>query len=96
MARNKGDPNWPAWYYGPAGEAKVFQSEAEVPQGWLDAPGKHYDPTPPIAPAPDTSLPLTRKQVLAGLSKRGVKFNPRLSTRELYDTFIAVIETDGQ
>lgn len=30
--------SWPAWYYGPNGEAEIFQSKAEVPTGWKDHP----------------------------------------------------------
>ena len=25
---------WPAWRYGPDGEAEIFNSEEEVPPGW--------------------------------------------------------------
>jgi len=35
------DPRkWPAWYYGPAGEAAIFERPEDVPAGWADAPGK--------------------------------------------------------
>lgn len=30
--------SWPAWYYGPKGEADIFQSKTEVPSGWKDHP----------------------------------------------------------
>lgn len=29
---------WPAWRYGPKGEAEIFNSAEEVPKGWKDAP----------------------------------------------------------
>lgn len=29
---------WPAWFYGPDGERKVFQGPDEVPEGWQDSP----------------------------------------------------------
>lgn len=32
---------FPSWYYGPNGEAEIFQSADEVPEGWLDHPSKH-------------------------------------------------------
>lgn len=38
--------NWPAWRYGPSGEAQIFQREADVPKGWKDSPGK-------LPPAPE-------------------------------------------
>lgn len=28
--------DWPAWRYGPAGEAEIFNSPGEVPEGWTD------------------------------------------------------------
>lgn len=34
---------WPGWFYGPNGEAEIFQSEDEVPKGWLDHPAKFAD-----------------------------------------------------
>lgn len=33
--------NWPAWYFGPDGESKIFTSIDDVPEGWLDHPSKH-------------------------------------------------------
>lgn len=35
--------NWPAWRYGPNGEARIFKSASEVPEGW----GKHPTPAAP-------------------------------------------------
>ncbi len=35
------EENWPAWYYGPNGEAEIFESVDDVPEGWLDHPSKH-------------------------------------------------------
>ncbi|MEL6568183.1 MAG: hypothetical protein AAFQ22_07175 [Pseudomonadota bacterium] len=29
---------WPAWRYGPNGEAQIFQGPDEVPEGWADTP----------------------------------------------------------
>lgn len=37
---------WPAWRYGPKGEAAVFESEADVPKGWHDHPSKHAEKAP--------------------------------------------------
>lgn len=37
------DEEFPRWFYGPNGEADVFQSADEVPEGWLDHPSKHED-----------------------------------------------------
>lgn len=29
---------WPAWRYGPNGEAEIFNSAEEVPKGWGETP----------------------------------------------------------
>lgn len=29
---------WPAWYYGPNGEAEIFNALEEVPPGWSSDP----------------------------------------------------------
>lgn len=29
---------WPAWKYGPNGEAQIFESEDDVPEGWGSFP----------------------------------------------------------
>lgn len=36
----KEKPHWPGWFYGPNGEAEIFQSRDEVPKGWEDHPSK--------------------------------------------------------
>jgi hypothetical protein len=43
---------WPAWMYGPNGEARVFARAEEVPAGWSEAPGKL--PTQPVSLMSDT------------------------------------------
>lgn len=42
---------WPAWRYGPGGEAKVFQRIEDVPVGWVDTP----QPAQESEELPDTS-----------------------------------------
>lgn len=32
--------SWPAWRYGPGGQAQIFHSPEEVPEGWEDHPQK--------------------------------------------------------
>lgn len=34
---------WPSCRYGPNGESAIFNSEDEVPKGWLDHPAKFAD-----------------------------------------------------
>ena len=56
---------FPAWFTGPEGERKKFNSEAEVPPGWFD-PGskvgqaviaKAAAPAPEPIPAPEPAAP---------------------------------------
>lgn len=44
------DETWPSWRYGPNGEARVFQSAEDVPEGWVDHPSLVR--IPPAAPVP--------------------------------------------
>lgn len=40
MDEKKPDPHWPAWFYGPKGEAGTFDRKEDVPKGWADSPAK--------------------------------------------------------
>lgn len=31
---------FPGWRWGPDGEARLFQSESDIPKGWVDHPSK--------------------------------------------------------
>lgn len=42
---------WPSWRFGPDGEAQIFQSEDEVPEGWQDSPAKFKAGARPEVPA---------------------------------------------
>lgn len=44
------DNQWPAWRFGPGGKSDVFQSEKDVPAGWVDHPTK-------VKEAPKASKP---------------------------------------
>lgn len=52
---------WPAWYYGPNGASQIFETEGEVPAGWVDHPSKvgaeKSVPANSQAPAALTSTP---------------------------------------
>jgi hypothetical protein len=71
---------WPAWWYGPNGEAQVFQRPEDVPDGWKTSPSAHFEPPP--APTPP---PMTRKAVIAALTLRGVAFQRNAPTSVLYE-----------
>jgi hypothetical protein len=43
-------PSWPAWYYGPNGEARIFNEGDIVPKGWKDSPKKLAQSEQPAQP----------------------------------------------
>jgi hypothetical protein len=44
-------PKWPSWRFGPGGQSAVFESEADVPKGWVDHPSKVKGEAKEPAPA---------------------------------------------
>jgi hypothetical protein len=36
--------SYPAWFYGPNGQSRIFQHDSEVPAGWQDHPSKVITP----------------------------------------------------
>jgi hypothetical protein len=69
-------PKWPSWRFGPGGQSAVFESEADVPKGWVDhptkvkgeakepAPAKSEAKQPAKAPAAAGAPSLTRTAIL--------------------------------
>ena len=59
--------DFPAWFYGPNGEAEIFEAAEQVPAGWADAPGKVKtvdapEETGDSAPKPEGSLPEAKRR----------------------------------
>lgn len=50
---------WPSWRFGPGGKKAVFESEDDVPAGWVDHPSKVGKAEPKAEPKPATKR--TRK-----------------------------------
>jgi len=72
MARKERKPDyWPCWYYGPNGEAEIFDAPAEVPEGWQTTPF-----SPESMEGPSEGKKLDRFQLMALLKEMGVKVNP--------------------
>jgi hypothetical protein len=42
---------WPSWRFGPDGASQIFESEDEVPEGWVDSPSKLKGKKAPAEPA---------------------------------------------
>lgn len=51
--------DFPAWYYGPKGEAEIFESAGDVPKGWLDHPQKAKTKTVAAKAAEPVDPPVT-------------------------------------
>lgn len=49
--------SYPAWFYGPNGESRVFHGDGDVPDGWQDHPSKVITPertgSQPLPPTTD-------------------------------------------
>ena len=67
--------NWPAWYYGPKGAAAVFESQSEVPEGWVDHPSKVGQPA--AAPSEPVGGPVAPSQVV---DASGVPWDASINT----------------
>lgn len=72
---------FPGWRYGPNGEAQIFQTADEVPEGWTDNPNdfkkaESAPPAPVVSPEVPTAAdpePFNRAAAVAFLEARGVK-----------------------
>lgn len=73
---------WPAWWYGPNGEAEIFQYDYEVPSGWKPRPFK------PDELIVRNETRYDRKQIIEDLAAKGIVADPRWSVvrlKELLD-----------
>lgn len=80
---------WPAWFYGPKGEAQIFEKAEDVPQGWQDNPNKFKaaakaDDDEPDDEANADTGGLTREQIIADLERRKVPFKASATDAQLY------------
>lgn len=90
-------PQWPAWYFGPNGEERIFQKIEDVPKGWQDHPSK-FKPRAPEGETEDAEgepLELTREQIVADLERRGVSFKPTATDKALLRLLEKTIEEQG-
>lgn len=70
--------SWPAWRYGPNGEAQIFASAGDVPEGWVKHPSKH-PPAPEQLPERSGgevhALQLKVKEVTELLARKEVELS---------------------
>lgn len=97
--------SWPAWYYGPKGEAQIFEKVEDVPKGWQDNPNKFKK----AAPKPEgedegggedggensETGGLTREQIVADLERRKVFYKASASTKTLYRLLTEAVEAEA-
>lgn len=50
--------DWPAWRYGPGGEARIFQEDEPIPEGWVEHPSL-------LAAEPEPATSLTGSESIA-------------------------------
>lgn len=66
--------------YGPDGQAQIFDSAEDVPEGWEDHPSKVKGAAKPDEPG-EKRLP--RPELMEALRQRGVQFAPNAGGAEL-------------
>lgn len=83
---NKNKVFWPSWRYGPEGASGIFQSENDVPAGWVENPNGVVEPD---APKPEDGSDAwgghTKKELQAALRKSGEKVHAATSARKLFE-----------
>lgn len=66
-------PAYRSFHYGPAGEARIFTNEADVPEGWEDHPGKVKESAAKPAKAdaePDDAMASLRAEYAEKMGKK--------------------------
>lgn len=66
---------WPAFRYGPNGEAQIFQKASDVPAGWHDGMNGKGAVVEPVAPARETDAGLLKLK--ADLEQRAQALDDR-------------------
>lgn len=87
------DPKFPGMRWHPeTGENRIFNSAAEVPDGWQD---RHPADTADAKPAPPPTanpLPMSKAEVKAALTAGGIAFEPRLGHKALYEILVVSLK----
>lgn len=84
--------HWPAWYFGPGGQAQIFESAADVPKGWKDNPAKVG-----LAEGQDSpldSFDIGRDEAIAVLKEHGVPANARWGDQKLAEALKEILADD--
>lgn len=90
--------HWPAWYYGPGGASRVFNSFDEVPAGWFPPEEKH-NIVEPEAPKPadgeDSWGGFTKDFLAQALRKKGETIFLYQSARQMFERAVSINAIPG-
>lgn len=87
---------WPSWRYGPNGESKVCESEADVPKGWVDHPNKLVDDGSPAgAKTANHAVEKQRTPLAEARIAFKAKFGKSPSPRATLEDLQAKLADDG-
>jgi hypothetical protein len=76
---------WPSWRYGPSGQSQIFDHENQVPEGWVDHPGKLPEEDGSSG-GPASHPPADRRNSVAADHTRGGNENINRGTPETHET----------
>lgn len=97
--------SWPSWFYppdtdpeNPAVHGRVFEHADDVPEGWAadwHAHGENLNREPP-SPPPPPEIDLTRAELRAELTKRGIAFSPTAAKVALQVSLAVALEAERE
>ena len=84
----KAGKDFPAMYWPPEGEPKVFNTASEVPAGWTP-----YHPANAPTGATEAAPSMTKKEVVAALKQGDIAHDPKASHESLYALLLSGVKT---
>lgn len=87
------DKNYPAYKWHPqTGDAKIFESASEVPEGWLDTHPANLKNVTTDAPKSD-ELPMSRDEIKDALKAGNIEFVSNAKTPALYALLVENLQS---
>lgn len=79
-------PGYPAMKWHPeTGEATVYNSPHEVPEGHLDQHPASLEKTPALKPSAPSALPMTKAEIVTALKAGNIEYPATAGAKALYD-----------
>lgn len=75
---------WPAWRYGPDGDAKQFDGPEDVPAGWGKKPQLQYE-------APESKPEICKETTILKLQEAKIKIDPTWGKAKLWEELEKVL-----